>query len=544
MFCGRIGWVWADMSDYFLITPDDVGAVDAQRVLDTLNGLTTAEAIDQAIDIPGKSDVGIELAKRIVAKRDALGGFTSLAQLLEVPLIGPERFSSIVQAIVGAVSPLSESSQLSALRDALNALRDRVFALEAKTRAASRVTLRIIKDAEFLGQPAVIEATVTDHNQRPKIGAPVTFFATWGIVQTNEGLRSRCGKAVTAMTGARGTARVTLLTPLAEQLGSTQQAALESMLSTLKPDTATPKETEAALVDLAKQYRWDIKSAFRSAVDLYFEALEESPKHHLNAHDYMADWSYIESTLFAHVMTAADSEAEAGTAVEAAGALDHRLKNWMGPWLKSYIALVNAESTLPGDLQAAKQKSEDKHALIDSVSNSLLTFVDRERGVVGKRICQSVAKSSVSNFLNNELDGLATSDAADVLSNLGAISSTISNVGAGVVNVIKASKTGLRKELDTRVGIAVGDAQTSLNTRIDTEKASILESVNRSIDATTSALTSKYTTLESQMADKLDISAVGSVTLLTEKLAAIETISSTITTFEDRISTVEGKIKI
>ena len=88
------------------ILPQAVAPDDAAKILGIVNGAETAQALAAAIELPNEPDIGLHLATRILARRQALGTFTSLGQLLSVQGIGPVRFTRIVRAILGDVEAL------------------------------------------------------------------------------------------------------------------------------------------------------------------------------------------------------------------------------------------------------------------------------------------------------------------------------------------------------------------------------------------------------------------------------------------------------
>jgi len=95
------------------ILPQAVSPADAATILGIVNGAETAQALAAAIELPNEPDVGLRLAARLLARRAALGTFTSLDQLLTVPGIGPVRFTRIVRAILGDVEALIAPSSVS-----------------------------------------------------------------------------------------------------------------------------------------------------------------------------------------------------------------------------------------------------------------------------------------------------------------------------------------------------------------------------------------------------------------------------------------------
>lgn len=81
------------------IKPQDVSPQDAQKVLNFLNSVQSAEEIDKAVEIPDERDVGIRVGQRILDRRKELGNFTNLQQIADIPQIGPERFTEIVTTL-------------------------------------------------------------------------------------------------------------------------------------------------------------------------------------------------------------------------------------------------------------------------------------------------------------------------------------------------------------------------------------------------------------------------------------------------------------
>lgn len=80
------------------INPEDVQIEKAKWILAFLNSAKTAQEIADAVEIPRERDVGIRVARNILARREELGGFRNLKQIADVPQVGPERFTEIVKA--------------------------------------------------------------------------------------------------------------------------------------------------------------------------------------------------------------------------------------------------------------------------------------------------------------------------------------------------------------------------------------------------------------------------------------------------------------
>ena len=79
--------------------PDNVASADAFRVLAFLNSVESVEDLAAAIEIPGRRDVDLGVAARILEERERIGAFATLEQVDAVPQVGPARFTDIVDAL-------------------------------------------------------------------------------------------------------------------------------------------------------------------------------------------------------------------------------------------------------------------------------------------------------------------------------------------------------------------------------------------------------------------------------------------------------------
>ena len=77
-----------------------VDPVTASKVLTSLNSLGTADEIANIINThAGDTVLSMQVARRILARKLAMGEFKHLSQLISVPRIGPKRFADIVEAL-------------------------------------------------------------------------------------------------------------------------------------------------------------------------------------------------------------------------------------------------------------------------------------------------------------------------------------------------------------------------------------------------------------------------------------------------------------
>lgn len=88
-----------------MIEPEDVSAANAALILNFLNSAQGVDEIAARIELPEEPDVGPRLAARLIAFRGEHGPFADVGQLLDVPLIGPVRFSRIVRSLTATLPP-------------------------------------------------------------------------------------------------------------------------------------------------------------------------------------------------------------------------------------------------------------------------------------------------------------------------------------------------------------------------------------------------------------------------------------------------------
>ncbi|MGP8319842.1 MAG: hypothetical protein ACT6FD_03500 [Methanosarcinaceae archaeon] len=85
------------------IAPEEIDTKDAKKVLDFLNTVKTSKEIADTIEFPSETDVGIKVADNILENRSKLGKFSDLKEIMDIPYIGPERFTDIVSILAGTV---------------------------------------------------------------------------------------------------------------------------------------------------------------------------------------------------------------------------------------------------------------------------------------------------------------------------------------------------------------------------------------------------------------------------------------------------------
>jgi hypothetical protein len=539
------------------LRPEDIRPEHARQVLDFLNSAQTAEQIAAAVEIPGELDVGIRLSQRLLDRRGQLGTFTSLQQVADVPLIGPERFTEIVTALSDARLPTED------LRAEIRELKEQVRSLQAalgqQPGVAPKVTVRALQEEPFLGQAVNLVVTAIEAGgKRPRVGAPLTLFTTFGRLRAADGLISQDGNAVTVRTDGNGVARAMLLPPVSEDIPSVQQDTLEVILRLLDPDAPTPRETEEGLREIARRYRLDGNLELRRAIDVYFRDFGRGLMETLNVRDYLLAWTYLDSTVLAYARDDSGS-----TAVDATAALTIRTKNWLAPWLETIEDLARSESRLDQDLARAKVAGETG-ALLGGVYDGVKDFVSAQRGLVGGYVGQRIAESSLRDFLQSGIEDLPREKQLAIFPSLDAASHTIAAADASVLGAVGETRVELRQELDTKIedvetrnlkvlDTRVGDLQTQLNSKVgnaelDDLRVELNDRIDRLPTRDLDLLIARMDQLQTQLDVKVDNTTltealhgkadVGEIATLRTDLA--RKVDSSV--FADRLGSLQGKV--
>lgn len=525
------------------IRPEDVSTVDARKVLAFLNAAQTAEQIAETVEFIDERDVGIRVAQRLLERRQELGTFMNLQQVAEVPQVGPERFTEIVTALSGLES--SRRTDATALQPQLlqeiRELRKTVKVLRSALDTRHRVTLRPLQDQPFLGQPITIVATVTDvQGTTPRVGTPVTFAATWGVLRSAGDLTVQQGNTVTARTSADGTAKVTLLPPTSEDLSAPQQAALETVLRSLDTDAPTPRETESGLQEMVQHYRWEANVDFRRAVDIYFRDFRHQLLDTINYHDYMRTWSYFDATVLVFVREDTNGDTP-NTSVQGTAALTMHFKDWLGPWLETYLVLSESESTLGDDLKNAKQQNEEAGVLVQDVYGHVRDFVTGQRGLVGEYAGRKIAETSLGKFLDSELDDLPLDTRVALFPALRVAANTIDTSDVNVLTAVGQTRADLRQELGTKIGKVETETINVLTAHVD----SLQEQLNGKADETD--LSGLQVEVNNQLAAKADRTTLDEVvdqaqTELRQEVNSKLAQKVDVATFSDQVDQLDAKI--
>jgi hypothetical protein len=562
------------------LRPEDVGPEHAREVLDFLNSADTAEQILAAVEIRGEPDADVRIAQRILDRRAQLGTFTDLQQVADVPLVSPERFTEIVTTLSGARVPWERQEPSDDLLREVRELRAPARSLQATIGDQPTVTVRALQEQPFLGQAVNLVVTVVEAGRkRPRVGALLTLFTTFGRLQAADGLISQDSNAVTVRTDGNGVARALLLPPVSEDLLRVQQGTLEVALRLLDSDAINPQKTESGLREIARQYRLDGNLQLRRAINIYFRDFGKGLLETLKVRDYMLAWSYFDSTVLAYARD--DTSGSGATSVDATAALSIRFKNWLAPWLETIETVTRSEGgsrQLAKDLSTAKE-AEETGALLGRVFVGVNDFVPAQRGLLGGYVGQRIAETSLRDFLQRGIEDLPLEKQLAIFPALDAASRTVVSSNASMLNAMGETHVELRQGLDTKidgveaksvemVDARVGVLQSQLDTKVSTVESNDLQTeLNDRIDRISDGdvLSASVNELQAQLDeevdntifrevlnDKADVAEVASLrTEISTELASkvdTNTLDAALagkvdsTTFTDRLGSLQGKV--
>ena len=448
------------------LTPADVDALTAARVLGFLNIAADAEEIATAVEIPNERDVGLRVGQRIIDRRAELGTFTSLQQILDVPYIGPERFTEIVTTIAARLS--RPSSGTTAIGDDIGELRAQVAALRSQVDAlAMTISLTADRTAPLLGLPVQITARVLGGvDNRPRPGVPVTFIAPSAIIEHADGMIHRTGISATVLTGPLGTARVTVYASTDEPMLPAQKSALLGLLAGF-PDVDVPSKAAATLDQLIADYSWDVNYDFRAAVDLLYKRYGQSLVDGVNTFDYLSHWPRVDAPVTA--AAGGIPEETAGTQVRGNAVYTIGFRNWLGPWLQRFHMRTTRDATLDQNIRAVAA-SENAAGLIMAQTADLIRS---RRGIVGAWMGRTEARRTLNAFLSDGMPGVVEQQRTGLIAVLQGAEATLRSGGGADAFV---SVAGVQKQLTEQVRTApISDTldarlhsiETTLDSKID-----------------------------------------------------------------------------
>ncbi|MCP4341030.1 MAG: hypothetical protein GY799_19620 [Desulfobulbaceae bacterium] len=441
------------------IKPESLTLAEVQLVLDFLNGAQTIEEIADTIEIVGELDVGLRVARRLLDRRDAVGGaFTNIQQVADTPYVGPERFTEIVAVLTGrSIQRVSESGAVQqAVLQELHELREMVRSLLAKMNVRYRVSMRLGQAGLYLGQSAIILIEVRDgRTNKRRANIPITMATSWGSLQTYIGFEKRHGSVITAQTDINGTAKIEIIGPTYEKLTDAQQLALDSALRILDPAAPTPDAVAAALDNLVSMYQANGSVALRQAMDIYFNTRRETLASAINPPSSSFAWPYFDALITAYVHDD-EQQHKYGNVVESTAVLKVRVKDWMDPWYQTYIKNLSEGSTISEDFKTWATRISDTGLLLNNMVDHLYSYSSSQFGSIGKSVAEKVVQNQVNHFLSSGLPDLPFDTSRILYPALKLAGRNITTSQMGTLTVVGQVRQDLNKNLDTKID-ALGD---------------------------------------------------------------------------------------
>ncbi len=394
-----------------LLLPQDVGLVDARRVLDFLNRVADAATLVAMVGFSEGAAVGDLIAKALLERRGA-GSFRTLDEVLAVTGVTVARFTEIVVALSGA----RPSARL----------------------PAGSVAVRTSVTRPVLGQRIPLIVQALDSVGRGVAGIEITCVATWGTLTARSDLERQRGTSARLITDPGGVITLTLETPIAQTLSDLAIAMLESELSHLAASTG-PDAVARALVAFADHYRAEAADALREAVDAVFASY---PAEALVAE---VGWSVIPATVIAFAGT--------GSAATV-GLVTVPVRNWLGAFLAALRASIAGDRRIDLALTEVPLEGATGAVLARDIYGVQNALSGLERGVLGQKFGAEVAGDRISRFLDVNAEKINQAALVDASRIAGASASAIMTGGFAVFDTIGSIQ---------RVGDTVGFNATALD---------------------------------------------------------------------------------
>lgn len=369
--------------------------------------------------------------------------------------------------------------------DELRRLQQQVAALQRAATRRHRVTLTPVQPQPWLGQAVTLALWVTDEEaMQPRVDLPVLVTTTWGRLRAADGYALQEGASLVARTDLNGAVLITLLPPLAEELGEPQQRALETLLAQFDPTAPTPQAMLAALNAAVAQYQQGTEQDLRAAVDFYFQHVYQPRLTTLAASDWLQSWQTINATIIAlapeTVFPISDLVGETlpllAATVQGAAVLPLRFRDWLGPWLQRYTDLARDEAQIRQQFALLKELTQNPDELIAATTNLVQTAVRKQNGRTGELLEQQVISGLVSALLEQDTQELPVATRVKLITGLPAAADTVRTLGGRAGANLAQSTAELRQDLTQQVDSKVGQlsqVQGVLDTRLTGVEGSV-----------------------------------------------------------------------
>ncbi len=418
------------------VRPEQVSPRTAQDILKFLNSAVSAEEIASGIELPGEPDIGLALANRILRRREELGGrFTTLNQLLEIPYIGPERFTDIVHALGPEIlCSVSDVPGLAALSARIDALQQEIQELAARSGTAKRLVIRPDRDRVYLGQPVLLTARLTDPaSGMPMVGYPVTFFTQWGRLRPVTGMDTSAGKSVTITTGSDGRAQARLCVETSEPFTIDQENALLTALDRLPSSASVPEEARQALEMTARTYASSAGLMLRKAVDILLRKFHPDPWDSINLRGLPAEWD-VEKVAVIGMLQGGTAESPVGpmsgdSSVQVSAVCTLSVVDWLPAWLEIFASVQERKWGLSDRLSGVKDLTGGRYSPAGIINCHIQDMVSLQRGMAGEYAGKRCIENAASSFFQKELSKMPEEVQAGIYASLSAASRSVAATG-------------------------------------------------------------------------------------------------------------------
>lgn len=518
--------------------PGQVNEEVERKVLHFLNEARTPEEIATAIEFLGEPDIGVRLAERLLKARDELGGFSNIRQVRAIRLIGPERFTEIVTALAQRAAP----------EDAIDELRAEVAALRrqilsgAAALAQRRLVMHTVEPNAYLGQPVAIVARLTDSG-RPAVDVPVTFVVTRGQLRSSDGYTLQQGHLITARTGIDGSIRLAALTSTTEELSALQHDALTGMLARLDVNADSPTAIAEALHDIGDQYSWEVNAPLRQAVDIYVREFCPMLLDTVTLRENLLSWTYYDSALLA--FAPALGNGDAASSVSATATLHLRVRNWIPPFLETFLTRTRDQSGLVDELRTISRIPQDEARTINDIYAHAANYVGTRRGVVGAYVGRKVAETSIRVLVNRELGELSPDTRSAIVPALGNAARTLASTDAPVLQALVGTRREISETVDRRTRVLADDSGITLGRVSALENALALLPDDQDLGTLRSDLLGSIAAAKSELTTSIQLVESNLNTSISTLNAAIATKvdTTTFTTFQGDITSQLGSVR-
>lgn len=449
------------------LEPGDLTPAQAARVLTLLNAATSAQALADAIEIPGELDIGLRLAQRLLDARAAAGGrFTDLTQVRAVRLIGAERFTEICAAALG-LDPRRWITQIGNFSDQQAQIEARLARLStladsaAAAREGARLDIVATPQPLWLGQVLELRVLCTDAAGRPLPGRRITVTTSLGMLEAAFGFAVTRAAGITVRTGADGSARLDLRLTPPDGLTTEQQALLEGALDALDPQAESAADLGPALFALAGRYTAERAGTLRAALDLYARQYRGVFVDRLNFGGAGVAFPAETSVL------RADLHPSEGAASIAHAVLAAQHRNWVGAWLDALAEYVASQSALDEALAGAGQRGNSGQRLVDDIVAEAQVFVARQPGIAAQWAAQRRVDGAMQRYLARQTEQLDLPTRLALHAQLVDAAAQITPDSIGTLAAVAQAKAELGTRIEQIGGVSEGLAQEMRGLRVE-----------------------------------------------------------------------------